>query len=480
MSSSAAQREHARTPLGEAEARSGAAVVLGTAEEWARETRRALSEALGRHAGHAVHVTVPAPVAHPAQLFEADRARASVYFHPPAGLAIAGLEVAFECPNHDGLAAQRDAIAARLAALRVVAVEGAPTPRVFGGLAFAPGASVGTPFEPLGDGLFVMPRVQYAVSGGQAWLSFCVLPEDGERAGQALLDEVPALVAALTSEPREPAAASVAQVTHFPRERFAQMVGDARDAIAAGRLEKVVLARRAEAAGVQGDLPDAVDMLARLDARFVSCTRFAIFRRDARGSVVTFLGATPECLVTRTGDRVHTEALAGSMPRGESAKLLASDKDRREHRFVVDAVVGALEPHCSAVTHDPQPGTRELPDVVHMRTPIEGRLRDGASVLELVGALHPTPAVGGVPREAAIAWILEREPVSRGWYSAPFGWTDASGDGSFVVALRSGVVHDGRVSVYAGAGIVRDSRPDAEYDETELKMRAVLGTLSGA
>jgi menaquinone-specific isochorismate synthase len=362
---------------------------------------------------------------------------------------------------------------------------------MFGGLAFAPGASVGTPFAPLGDGLFVMPRVQYAVSGGQAWLSFCVhADEPASVAGDepsgprhdhdALLDRVAGLMRALTTEPCAPAATAVAHVTHLPRERFTHMVAEARAAIAAGALEKVVLARQAEASASGGAMPDAVDMLARLDARFASCTRFAIFRHAAGEPTVTFLGATPECLVTRTGDRVHTEALAGSMPRGESAALLASDKDRREHRFVVDAVVSALEPYCSAVTHDPQPGTRELPDVVHMRTPIEGRLRDQASVLELVGALHPTPAVGGVPRDAAIRWILEREPVSRGWYSAPFGWTDASGDGSFVVALRSGVVRGGSVSLYAGAGIVRDSRPDAEYDETELKMRAVLSTLSGA
>ncbi|MCA9535745.1 MAG: isochorismate synthase [Myxococcales bacterium] len=471
MSSSAAQREPAHAPLG------GEAAAACTPDEWVVALRRGLRAALEAHPGQRVHVTLPAPVAHPAQLFEAGRARASVYFHPPAGLAVAGLEVALECRQDAGLRAQQDAIAAGLRSLVVVAADGAPTPRMFGGLAFAPGASAGTPFAPLGDGLFVMPRVQYAVSGAQAWLSFCVVAAEQD---DALVDEVGALVEALTRTPRAPAAAAVAHVLHLPRERFTDMVSDAREAIAAGALEKVVLARCSEATVAAGAMPDAVDMLARLDARFASCTRFAIFRRDDAGEAVTFLGATPECLVTRTGDRVHTEALAGSMPRGESAALLASDKDRREHRFVVDAVVSALEPYCSAITHDPQPGTRELPDVVHMRTPIEGRLRDSASVLELVGALHPTPAVGGVPREAAIRWITEREPEPRGWYSAPFGWTDASGDGSFVVALRSGVVRGARVSVYAGAGIVRDSRPDAEYDETELKMRAVLSTLSGA
>ncbi|MBK7155664.1 MAG: isochorismate synthase [Sandaracinaceae bacterium] len=477
MSQRAAQRECSVEALS-----AEAAARTRTPEEWAADTRRALREALGAHVGQRVHVTVPAPEAHPAQLFEAGRERASVYFHPPTGLAIAGLEVAFECLQDAGLAAQQRAIAERLAGLVVVAPEGAPAPRMFGGLAFAPGASVGTPFAPFGDGLFVMPRVRYAVNPGggagtQAWLSFCVTSGADD---DALLSDVDGLIQALVRAPKQPGAATAVHVTHLPRERFIGMVSDARAAIAAGDLEKVVLARRSEASVADGALPDAVDMLARLDARFGSCTRFALFRTDTDGERVAFLGATPECLVTRSGDRVHTEALAGSMPRGESAALLASDKDRREHRFVVDAVVSALEPHCTAVTHDPQPGTRELPDVVHMRTPIEGRLRDSASVLTLVGALHPTPAVGGVPREAAVRWIAEREPVPRGWYSAPFGWTDASGDGSFVVALRSGVVRGGRVSVYAGAGIVRDSRPDAEYDETELKMRAVLGTLAGA
>lgn len=474
MSPRAAQREQSVPATPDAAARTR------SPEEWSADTRRALREALAAHVGERVHVTVPAPEAHPLQLFEAGRERASVYFHPPTGLAVAGLEVAFECLQDAGLAAQQSAIAQRLASLVVVAPEGAPAPRMFGGLAFAPGASANTPFAPFGDGLFVMPRVRYAVhpqAGMGAWLSFCVVSgaEDDR-----LLAEVDTLIQALLRPLKQPGAASVAQITHLPRERFIGMVADARAAIAAGELEKVVLARRSEASVADGALPDAVDMLARLDARFGSCTRFALFRTDAAGERVAFLGATPECLVTRSGDRVHTEALAGSMPRGESAALLASDKDRREHRFVVDAVVSALEPHCTAVTHDPQPGTRELPDVVHMRTPIEGRLRDGASVLTLVGALHPTPAVGGVPREAAVRWIAQREPVPRGWYSAPFGWTDASGDGSFVVALRSGVVRGACVSVYAGAGIVRDSRPEAEYDETELKMRAVLGTLAGA
>ena len=218
----------------------------------------------------------------------------------------------------------------------------------------------------------------------------------------------------------------------------------------------------------------SLDVLERLEERFPGCTRFAFWRGDA-----AFLGATPELLISRRGTRVLSEALAGSTGHGDAARMLGSTKEREEHQLVVNAILAGLGPLCESLRSDPEPSIRELPNVLHMQTSIEGRLAEPTHILSLVQALHPTPAVGGVPTEDAIRWIVEHESLARGWYSAPVGWVDAAGDGEFVVALRSGLLRDGKAWVYAGAGIMADSDPDAEYAETELKMQALLGALHG-
>jgi salicylate biosynthesis isochorismate synthase len=174
---------------------------------------------------------------------------------------------------------------------------------------------------------------------------------------------------------------------------------------------------------------------------------------------------------------VVSEAMAGSVPHGASAALLESEKDRREHDLVVDAIVERLSPHCTALERSAEPQVRELPNVVHLQTPVTGVLREPVHVLDLLDLLHPTPAVGGVPVDDAVRWIVAREPVPRGWYSGPVGWFDAAGDGEFAVALRSGLVRGRRAHVYAGAGIVRGSVPAAEYAETALKLRPLLDAL---
>ena len=195
-----------------------------------------------------------------------------------------------------------------------------------------------------------------------------------------------------------------------------------------------------------------------------------------------FLGATPERLIRRQGRRVATHALAGSIERGErnggsAEELLASRKDQIEHRLVVEHMVERLRPVCETFHWSDEPGVRRLRNVLHLETPMEGRLSQDLDVIELVAALHPTPAVGGVPVAEAVRWIVEREESPRGWYSGPVGWFDLEGDGDFVVALRS-VLLDGKTAqAYVGAGIVADSDPIAEFDETEVKLRALRSAI---
>ncbi|HEY4119967.1 MAG TPA: isochorismate synthase, partial [Byssovorax sp.] len=211
-----------------------------------------------------------------------------------------------------------------------------------------------------------------------------------------------------------------------------------------------------------------------------TCTRFAFQRGGA-----TFLGASPETLVTLADGRARADALAGTTARFDDdvrdararAALLASDKDLREHRAVVEAVVAVLAPLARAVRANQAPTLKTLRNVHHLHTPIEADLDDAAHVLDLVARLHPTPAVAGAPRERALAWLAEHELDSRGWYAGPVGWFDARGEGAFSVALRAGVVSGARAWLYAGAGIVAGSDPRAEYAETRAKHAPMLAAL---
>jgi isochorismate synthase len=247
-------------------------------------------------------------------------------------------------------------------------------------------------------------------------------------------------------------------------------VADLLPRLQAGELEKLVLARRTLV--TTGSLP-AAEVLRRLEAQ-EGTTRFAITH-----GALTFLGATPERLVARRGDRLWTAALAGSAAErsGAAAELLASVKERHEHHLVVEALRQALEPLCDPLTVADVPEVRRLRHLLHLETPIEGRLRHPMHVLRLVAALHPTPAVGGRPAAAVPGLLADLEPEARGWYAAPVGWFDTDGNGDFSVALRCAVLRDGEAHLYAGAGIVADSDPGSELAETELKLGALREAL---
>jgi isochorismate synthase len=246
-------------------------------------------------------------------------------------------------------------------------------------------------------------------------------------------------------------------------------VQDIVERIGRGEFEKVVIARRSTLS-FEGAV-DATAVLADLAETSEHCTRFAFRVGD-----VSFVGATPERLIRKSGVSIDTEALAGSSDGARGAELMRSPKEREEHDLVVREIVRALSPLCVTVTRPPAPELRVLRHLLHLTTPIRGRLARAMHVLELVQRLHPTPAVGGVPGADAVRFITEHEPAPRGWYASPIGWFDASGDGEFAVGLRSGALVGDRAYLYAGGGIVKDSDPASEYDETRLK----LATLSAA
>lgn len=431
---------------------------------------RAFSTRRGRD--RVLLVSVPMPKVAVERFFGIEGFESAVLWAPPEGPRVAGLGAAATLVGRgeDRFAQVRSAGERLFERLDRIGTEGgiAPEPRLFGGFAFAAGGASEPGFAALGDALFVLPRWTYVVDEDGASLTFASTSEhvDADRS----LRELEHIVAALGREGESAHLARPRAVRHEAFETWRARVDVAREAIDRAQIQKVVLARRSELELTEPLAPALV--LERLGRQFPLCTRFALRTGDA-----TFLSTTPERLMERRGKEIRTEAMAGSIGRGRGAALLASEKDRIEHGLVVDAILERLAPRCESLERSAEPRIRELPNVLHLDTPICGRLKDPTHVLELVRLLHPTPAVGGVPSAAALALIGEVEPTPRGWYSGPVGFFDREGDGEFVVALRSGLLLTDRAYLYAGAGIVRGSRAELEYEETALKMQALLEAL---
>ncbi len=347
---------------------------------------------------------------------------------------------------------------------------GAPPPRFWGGLAFAPGTAARGAWKDFGDAFFFLPRLAYWHTGNRAWLQVA-----GDEEASALADaahKACAKLARTSHDSRQELRRPEYRARAGDIEMWRKQVADILAAIAAGEVSKVVAARCSVI--TLPAAPSITDVLRALKNESCNAWRFAL---TLKGS--TFFGATPEMLVARRGARVEAEAMAGTLDKsaGRPQDLLASSKDRDEHQFVVQGVLDTLAPLCTQLKAPPEPDVRELPQLYHLASTVRGELEHPFHVLEVCEKLHPTPATGGTPRNAALARILASEPIARGWYGAPLGWFDASGDGELVVALRSGLVSGNRAYVYAGAGIVVGSNAEDEFAETQLKQRTVLRAL---
>jgi len=240
-------------------------------------------------------------------------------------------------------------------------------------------------------------------------------------------------------------------------------------------LAKVVLAREVIVVADRALRPAAVARRLRLS--HPSCTIF---------SVDGFVGASPELLVERTGALVRSEPLAGTVARPGWAsgdeelapRLLSSAKERQEHRLVVDAVSAALVPYCNELSVPQVPALVALGTLAHLGTLIVGRLRSPLpTALDLVDALHPSPAVGGTPTAAALDYIATVEMLDRGRYAGPVGWVDGGGDGCWAVGIRSAQIEGRRARLMAGVGVVAESDPEAELAETDLKLAPMLAAI---
>lgn len=343
--------------------------------------------------------------------------------------------------------------------------------RYFGGVRFdhAPEAAHSSEWQPFGAYRFVLPRFELTVAGDETRLTCnLVLPHDAGRA-PALRKQIQQLT--WPAPRRMSLPAPIGRCDAPERAGWMEMIADALAAIRERALEKVVFARRSTFALAQ-DL-DPFVLLQQLQAATPGCFHYGVQPRAGDA----FVGASPERLFRCADGAVWSEAIAGTRSRGDSAQadaalrdeLLDSEKDRREHAFVQTAIRERLGALCSHVTLEETASEMRLARGRHLRSRFEGQLRKGTTPIDLLRALHPTPAVGGSPTDPAVDFIRAAEPFDRGWYAGPVGWIgrDAA---EFAVALRCGRVNGSQLALYSGAGIVEGSIPAREWDEIEQKI----------
>jgi len=272
-----------------------------------------------------------------------------------------------------------------------------------------------------------------------------------------------------------------ALASHPPPAQWRTEVEEAVGAIRQGDISKVVLSRRVE---VTTEIaPCALDLVDHLRAAYPQCHVFVWQVGDA-----AFIGATPELLLAKANGSVRVNPLAGTARRGEGEAddrsvgeaLMHSAKDRQEHALVVEDIAARLAPLVESLHIPPQPSLRRMATVQHLSTEVVGTVDSGMHPLQLVDALHPTPAVGGTPRAAALAFLDKIEGIDRGWYTGGIGWLTSDGAATFAIPLRCALITGRTSHLYAGAGIVAESRPEAELDETRLKFRPMLSVLTAS
>ena len=359
--------------------------------------------------------------------------------------------------------------------------------RFFGGFSFREDHQPAGLWEAFPPALFVLPALELEGDAGGARLTARVLVPPATRAEAVLpvLEDALRRVGDGLRNGRQgrdgPESGVPAQRTELGRVTWEDAVQEALLAIQEGRFSKVVLARTLDV--TTAEPLDPVDVVLHLWRQNPGTHVFLFEPRAGR----PLLGAAPETIATLRRGVFHATAVAGSIARGESEqeqrslaeRLLGSDKDRQEHAISLQDMVARLGPLAEQVWAEEEPHVLTLSGIQHLETEIRARA-PGRSVLELLAALHPTPAVCGLPRDAALEFLRGEEPFERGWYSGPVGFFEGDGNGVFAPALRTAVGHGRTWRLFAGAGIVAGSRPDLEWDETSIKFEPVLRALTAS
>ncbi|MCP8967588.1 isochorismate synthase [Ectobacillus ponti] len=353
-------------------------------------------------------------------------------------------------------------------------------PLLFGGFSFDPLREKTELWSAFADTVLVLPAMLLTMKEGESWLTINRFVRAGEDATHIYkeMTQLEEQALAFGNGTLSEACSAVEQVREVQPAAWMDSIHRVKEEIRKGHVQKVVLARE-----LQLTMEHEPDTVAVLQAMRIGQPDCYIFAFDYNGAC--FLGATPERLVKKEGNKFTSMCLAGSIGRGKTpeedernaAALLADEKNLVEHAYVVEMIRDVLERLCEAVNIPQTPGVMRNKNLIHLHTPVEAE--GDCSLLTMVELLHPTPALGGTPREEALRLIRENEQLDRGFYAGPIGWIDYEGNGEFAVGIRSALVSGEQASLFAGCGIVEDSDPLLEYEETKMKFKPMLSALGG-
>lgn len=355
-----------------------------------------------------------------------------------------------------------------------------PNLRYYGGFRFDGGSPQPGPWESFGAHRFTVPAIELGRSGNRYYLA-CNLAIDEAIDPTSAVDRLADAIRGVVFPDEKFDSAIPEPITRddTPGEaEWKEGVNDALDRFDTGQLEKVVLARESSFTFDQ-----RIDPLSLLNG-LTQSTPYSYHFCFQTGPDHAFIGASPERLYKRTSTYLQSEALAGTRPRGatpseDSAigqELLRNDKELREHRLVAETILKTFESRCRVIRGGDRIELLVLRHCQHLLTRVEGMLKETGRDADLLAAFHPTPAVGGLPRDESLRIIDELEPFERGWYAGPVGWVGYDSS-EFAVAIRSGLLANDALSVYTGAGIVPGSVDSDEWDEIENKMTDFLAVL---
>jgi len=354
-------------------------------------------------------------------------------------------------------------------------------PVMFGGFSFDPIKEKTTLWSKYADSLFHVPKYMLTIVEGQTFLTtniVCTLNDDETLFEKVIKERIQLLTSLKQDSELKPA--ELIETKEISPQKWKQSVDDVVENLKTGSLKKVVLARE-----LRLFFDNDVKAEIILKNLYTQQRDSFIFVFESNGDC--FIGATPERLVKKQGNNVFSTCLAGSIRRGKDETedkilgqaLLKDQKNLIEHGFVVEMIKEALEESCDEIILPDEPQLMKIRDIQHLYTPVIGKCQKDASLLLLVERLHPTPALGGLPKQEAVEKIREVEELDRGFYAAPLGWVDYRGNGEFSVAIRSGLIQGKEASIFAGCGVVADSDSESEYLETGLKFRPMLRALGG-
>lgn len=353
-------------------------------------------------------------------------------------------------------------------------------PLLFGGFSFDPNKSDSRLWEHFGDNLFYIPSLMLSVVKGQAYVTTNTLCTPGVK-GEMLIEQIndwDKLVKGKTTESM--AENKVQSQTEIHPEAWKDTVAQAVQELKETDMDKIVLARELRVTCTERIQSETV-----LNQMQKEQPKSYIFSLESESDC--FIGATPERLVKKQDSEMLSACLAGSIARGKTEEqdtllgneLLHDEKNLMEHQYVVSMITGALETVCEKLMVPREPGLMKNRHIQHLYTPVRGTCARDVSMFQVVDKLHPTPAMGGLPKEKAVSRIREIEELERGFYAGPIGWIDSYGNGEFAVGIRSGLLQGNEASLFAGCGVVADSIPESEYRETSIKFNPMLSALGG-